>query len=110
MEKKGMTVQPFMQLNEQPDSNERKFILHVDDCSWEFHSLLDAMDVLFKMTYLLNLEYMEPCEPFYEFMGNLIYGLPMTKSYGTVRVYTRHEKLHFLSKMFQFVINVMKNM
>ena len=99
IEKKRMEVQPFIQLNETPDTGERQFCLHVDDASWKFDSLLTALDVLFKMTNLLNLEYMEPCEPFYEFMGNLIYGLPLVKSYDQVRVYTRHENLIFLSKL-----------
>ncbi len=105
---KDMHVQPFIQLNEQPGRNERQFVLIVEDFTWEFYSLLDAMDVLFKLTYILNLEYMQPCEPFYEFMGELIYGIPMVKSYPAVRVYTRHEILSiFCQKCFSLSLSQM---
>ncbi len=80
VQSKGLTVQPFVQYNETYDV----LVVNAEEFNWVLKSFLDALDVVFKIVFLLNLEYMQLCDPFFEFMADLIYGIPPTKDYGAV--------------------------
>lgn len=65
-------------------SNIKKISVYFDDLVYQFLSILDAIDLLFKIFYVFNLQYPEESEIFYNFIQNIFYEIPTNKEFMKV--------------------------
>lgn len=61
-------------------SNIKSITVFFDDHKYPFLSILSAVDVLFKLFFVFNLEYPAESEIFYSFLQEFIYEIPLKKN------------------------------
>ena len=75
---KGLKVQPYMTYT--VDSDEYNLV--INEHRWTFGSICETMDVLVKLTYLMDFEFNAFIVPFWDFICSIFYGLPSNGSFG----------------------------
>lgn len=65
-------------------SNIKSIFVYVDDIQYPFLTFVNALDVLFKIFYLFNLQYPSESDVFYNFIQSFLYDLPTAKKYPKV--------------------------
>lgn len=74
----GKSIQPKL-LIVGDITNIKTISIYFDDLTFPFLTIIDAIDLLFKIFYVFNLEYPEESEIFYNFIQNIFYEIPPKK-------------------------------
>ncbi|XP_075168312.1 uncharacterized protein LOC142240498 [Haematobia irritans] len=67
-------------------TNIKSIVLYFDGIEYPFLTILDAVDILFKIFYVFNLQYPEESDTFYNFIQDFFYDMPKKKKYAKVSV------------------------
>lgn len=71
----------------------KEIYVYLDDIKYPMLTILNAIDILFKILFIFNLKYPEECKVFYNFIESFLYDLPTLKKFAKVSV-IKHDLLN----------------
>lgn len=66
--------------------NVQSISVYFDDIKYPFLTTLNAIDLLFKIFFVFNLEYPEESDIFYNFLQEFFYEIPTKKKYAKIAI------------------------